>query len=207
MKILYATDGSQAAFDAKRVLTKLFRRDGTKVKVVSVSHSWSFDPGHVVLELDPIAERRDDSHKIVDAAAAELKEAGFDTSAMVLEGSPGHELVKLAKTGFDLVVVGAGSHSWLGNRLLGSVSTYVLHEALCSVLVVHEAPADDGTGRVLIGVDGSNTSNETVRTLTRVLDPARCEIEVLSVVTYQGTYGGSGANGTGCSQREAHGPG
>lgn len=89
MKILYATDGSQAAFDAKRALIKLFQRDGAKIKVVSVTHAWSFDPGHVVLELDPIAERRGDSHAIAGAAAAELNEAGFETSTMVLEGPPG----------------------------------------------------------------------------------------------------------------------
>lgn len=185
MKVLYATDGSEAAFAAKSLLTKLFRRDKTIIKVVSVTHSWSFDPGHIVLELDPIAERRGDSHRIVDAAAADLKDAGFEVSTAVLEGVPSLELVKLAKSGYDLVIVGAGSHSWLGNRLLGSVSTYLLHEAPCSVLIVHEAPMAEGHGHVLVGVDGSNTSDETMSMLTRVLDPSLCDVGLMSAVPYQ----------------------
>jgi len=185
MKVLYATDGSQSAFDAKSVLIKLFRRDGLRVSAATVTHSGSLDPGHVILELDPIAERRGDSHEIVAAAATELDAAGFTTSTVVLEGSPGRELVRMAGDRYSLVVLGAGSHSWLGNRLLGSVSTYVLHEAPCSVLLVHEATTGDVPGRVVVGVDGSNTSEETVRMLARVLDPKRCEVEVLSVVQYR----------------------
>lgn len=185
MKVLYATDGSEAAFAAKNVLLKLFRRDKTKIRAVSVTHAWSLDPDHIAFQLDPISERRGDSHEIVDAAAAELVEAGFDVKTVVLEGAPGHELVKYAKSGFDLVLVGAGSHSWLGTRLLGSVSTYVLHEAPCSVAVAHEAITPDGRGRVLVGVDGSNISDETVRMMASGLDPDRCDIAVLSVVPYQ----------------------
>lgn len=182
MKVLYATDGFPAAHAASRVITKLFRRDNTKVTVVSVTHGWSLNPEHLMVELDPIVERRGDSHKIVDFAATELKEAGFEASTLVLEGHPGHEIVKLAKDDFDVVVIGAGSHSWLGNRLLGSVSTFVLHEAPCSVLIKHESLRDDGIGRVVVGVDGSNTSDETVRMLSSTLDPVRCEIDVVSVV-------------------------
>ena len=186
MKVLYATDGFPPADDAKRVLMKLFRRDHVKVAVVTVTHSWSFDPDHLLVELEPIAERRGESQDIVRFAAKYLEEAGFDTHTMVLEGHPGHEIVRLAKEGgYDIVILGAGSHSWLGNRLLGSVSTFLLHEAPCSVVVVHEVLSNEGMGRVLVGVDGSKTSDETVKTLARVLDPHRCEVEVLSVVGLQ----------------------
>lgn len=184
MKVLYATDGSEAAFAAMKLLSKLFRREKATVQIVSVTHSWSLDPDHLILELDPIAERRGDSHKIVDAAADELKDAGFKVSTMVLEGVPGRQLVNHARSGFDLVIAGAGSHSWLGNRLLGSVSTYLLHEAPCSVLIVHEAPKAEGRGHVLVGVDGSNTSDETVSMLAQVLDPQLCDVELVSVVPY-----------------------
>lgn len=185
MKILYATDGSPSAFDAKGLLAKLFRREGMAMTVVSVTHSGSLDPGHLILQLDPVAGRRDDSRKIVDAAAKELQSVGFDTSTLVLEGNPGPELVKLAADGYDLVVVGAGSHSWLGNRLLGSVSTYVLHESPCSVLVMHEAPRAEGVARVVVGVDGSTSSADTVQRLGKFFDPELCEVEVLSVIPDQ----------------------
>ena len=185
MKVLYATDGLEAAFLAKHVIAKLFDRDGTRITVVSVTHSWSFDPGHIMLELDPIVERRGDSKRIVDDAASDLRDEGFEVSTRVLEGTPGRELVKLARSGYDLVIVGAGSHSWLGNRLLGSVSTYLLHECPCSVMIVHEPPMSEGVGRIVVGVDGSYWADQTVTMLTRLLDPRRCEIEVMSAVPHQ----------------------
>jgi len=78
--------------------------------------------------------------------------------------------------------MGAGGRSWLGNRLLGSVSTYVLHSSPWSVLIVHEAHFESERGRVLIGTDGSRGADFTVNTLARFADPARAAITVVSVI-------------------------
>jgi nucleotide-binding universal stress UspA family protein len=183
VKVLYATDGSLAAVGAKEIMSKLFSRR-VEVTIASVTHSWSLAPDHLLVQLDPIDERRNDSISIVAAAAAEIEEAGFVVKTQVLEGHPGHEIVKAAREGgHDVILVGAGSHRWLDNRLLGSVSNYVLHEADRSVLVVHEVSARPGRGLVLVGVDGSPASFATVDLLVRLLDPDVCDIEVLSVVS------------------------
>jgi nucleotide-binding universal stress UspA family protein len=182
MKVLYATDGFPAAYDAKDLLSKLMRRDGVEVTVVTVTHRWSLDPEHLLLQVDPIEERRAQSLEIVNHPVAQLEAEGFKVRKRVLEGHPGHEIVNFAESGgFDLVVVGAGGHSWIGNRLLGSVSTFVLHEAPCSVLVLHRLVKHDGVGKVVVGVDGSTTSHETARHLASILDPERCVIEIVSV--------------------------
>ena len=182
MKILYATDGLPGALAAGNSIVSMFRRDGVTINVVSVTHAGSLDPGHIVLEIDPIAGRRDDSLELARSAAVKFAKEGFSAEATVLEGHPGQELLKEATHGgYDLVVVGSGSHSWIGNHLLGSVSTLLLHEAPCSVLITHESLPNEGPSRVLVGVDGSETSDQTVLTLTRVLDPARVEVQVLSV--------------------------
>ena len=186
MKVLYATDGFPAAESARRVMMRLFRREDARVTVATVTHSHSLLPEHLLVELEPIAERRGESEEIVRFAQEELETAGFRTDTVVLEGHPGEEIIRLATQGrYGLVLVGAGSHSWLGNRVLGSVSTFVLHEARCSVMIVHEELGERPTGRVLVGVDGSRTSKENVATLARILDPARCEIEVCSTVHAQ----------------------
>lgn len=183
MKVLYATDGSESAFEAKDVLTRLFNKELVEIDVVTVTHSWSLDPRHLLIQIDPIHERREDSREIVDAAEQDLKDAGFKVSKkIVLEGAPGHELVKLAESnGYGMVVAGAGSRSWLGTRLLGSVSTYLLHEAPCSLLIAHGAPKVVGKPTVLVGTDGSAHAIATAKTLARVLDPQLCEVEVMSV--------------------------
>ncbi|MGH2754136.1 MAG: universal stress protein [Actinomycetota bacterium] len=180
LKVLYATDGFPAADAASRVIERLFNR-ALDLTVVSVTHSGSLDPGHLLVELDPIEERRKDTVEIAEAAAARLRAAGFDADTTTLEGVPGSVLVE-ASGNFDCIVVGAGSHSWLGNRLLGSVSTYLLHSAPTSVLVVHEARPENGQSRVVVGVDGSDTAERTASSLASLLDPARCSVEVISVV-------------------------
>lgn len=108
MKILFATDGFPAAVSAGRVIPRLFRRDGMDVTVVLVTHAGSLNPGHVLLELDPLPDRRDDSVEIVQAAVMSLRAEGFEAAPRVLEGHPGHELVKEAREGdYDLIVVGS----------------------------------------------------------------------------------------------------
>jgi nucleotide-binding universal stress UspA family protein len=86
------------------------------------------------------------------------------------------------KDWYDLIVMGAGNRTWLGARLLGSVSSYVLHSSPWSVLIAHEAVLGDGKVRVLVGTDGSRGAEFTVETLARFADPARTEISVVSVV-------------------------
>ena len=186
MKVLYATDGLPGALAAGNSIVAMFRRDAVTITVVSVTHSGSLDPGHILLELDPKEGRRDDSLELAQSAETKLQRQGFEAESKVLEGHPGQELLKEATHGgYDLVVVGSGSHSWIGNHLLGSVSTLLLHEAPCSVLITHECLPNEGQSRVLVGVDGSETSDQTVVTLTRVLDPARVTVEVLSVASVQ----------------------
>jgi nucleotide-binding universal stress UspA family protein len=100
------------------------------------------------LHLDDIDTRHAQTIEIVDAAVARLRPGG--------EGSPGREIVNAVERDWhDLTVVGVGSSSWLGNRLLGSVSTYLLHSSPSSVLVVHERVAQRDGARVLLGTDGS----------------------------------------------------
>ena len=52
-------------------------------------------------------------------------------------GSPGQNICHLARTlPANLIVIGRRGHSGIKEAILGSVSTYVTHNAPCSVLVV-----------------------------------------------------------------------
>lgn len=57
----------------------------------------------------------------------------------------------------DLLVVGARGHGALRSLLLGSVSRHCLHHAAGPIALVRPSPAGD-TGRIVVGVDGSETS-------------------------------------------------
>lgn len=182
MKVLYATDGFDASIAARRLIEELFQRDGTTVTVVSVAPRGSIDPGHLMLELDPIEQRREDTQQLVGYAAAALSAAGFATNEQVLEGHPGRKLLdEISTNSYDVVVVGSGSHNWAGHRLLGSVSTLILHESPTSVLVAHEMQETDDVAEALVAVDGSETANRTIELASRLLDPRRVQVNVLSV--------------------------
>lgn len=182
MKALLATDGLPASDEALHLLVNLIDRS-VDVSVVSVTHSGSLIPAHLPLQLDPIEARREDSLAIAQGAAAQLAENGFHANARVAEGSPGPEIARLAEEGdYDVVFVGAGSHSWLGNKLLGSVSTYLLHNSTRSLVIAHDATAGSEGRRVLAGVDGSHEARRAARLLVGLLDSQRCEVEVLGVV-------------------------
>src|SRR5918911_985221 len=92
-------------------------------------------------------------------------EAGFRTDARVAVGPPGRRIVEAVADGYDLVVVGAGNHEWLGRLLLGSTSTHVLQHSPASVLVVNEPPLRPAAPRVLLATDGSPEAMEAALTL------------------------------------------
>jgi nucleotide-binding universal stress UspA family protein len=118
-----------------------------------------------------------------------LTHAGFDAWARVVVGKPQREIVNAAvHNAMELVVVGSGSTSWLGNPLLGSVSMHVLHSCPMPVLLAHSArdTADDGT--ILVAVDGSEMARPAVEETMRLVDRQRCEIRVLSVAPSPEAY-------------------
>lgn len=186
MKVLYATDGFEPAIQAGHLLERIGDKAGLDVTVMSVTHAGVPSPEHLPLVLDPLPARRKDSLAIVDAAVEKLLSAGFKARGHTAEGHPGQEIVRAVEEDwYDLVVMGAGGRSWLGARLLGSVSTHVLHSSPCSVLIVHESHPRDEKARVLVGADGSRGADLAVNTLTRFADPACLEMTVVSVAPSQ----------------------
>jgi nucleotide-binding universal stress UspA family protein len=183
MKVVYVTDGFEPALDAGALLEKIGDRDRIDVTVMSVTHTGIPAPEHLPIMLDPVPSRRKDTLEIVDGAVAKLLAAGFTAVGRTAEGHPGQEIVRVVeKDWYDLVVMGSGNRTWLGARLLGSVSSYVLHSSPWSVLIAHEAVLAGGKGRVLVGTDGSRGAEFTVEMLARFADPARTGISVVSVV-------------------------
>lgn len=175
MKVLYATDGLPPAEDAGRLLEAL--ADPAKVEVTALCVAERLVAG--------VEGARAGAREIAKSAASRLSAAGFASRAETAEGRTGSAIVAAAERGaHDLVVVGAGSKSWLGNLALGSVSTRLLHAARCSVLVAHAAPRPDGARRVLVGTDGSQEAAHAVDVLAGFADPLRCEVTVLAVGEY-----------------------
>src|SRR6185436_7045217 len=79
----------------------------------------------------------------VNARAAELSEAGYDTHVHVektVSGQPAHLIAERAKqSGADLILTGTRGHGPIAGLLLGSVTARLLVVAPCPVLVVPSA--------------------------------------------------------------------
>lgn len=181
MKILYATDGLDPAAAAADLVVRLADPEKVEVTVVSVTPRGLPDLQHAVLLMDPPEERREDSHELVDYWTAHFASAGFRVEGRAAEGRPGPEIVRLiGEEGAEIAVMGSGRHSWLGQKILGSVSTHVLHASETSVLIVHEAPPKRSEKRILVAVDGSDGSSTATQVVTDLVSPNRCTVRVIT---------------------------
>jgi nucleotide-binding universal stress UspA family protein len=178
MRVLYATDGGAAARDAGRLVESLADRGRTEVVVASIIATGMPDLRHLSAALQSDEARRKVADDAVDRAVAALRAQQLTADGVVREGRPTGTLLEVAEEHeAELIVAGSGV-TWFGTRLLGSVSTGLLHAAPTSLLIVHAAPTGV-PGRVVVGVDGSDHAVRALDVASRFLDPARCTVTVL----------------------------
>lgn len=131
--IVLAYDGSESA---KRALERTAElADGAAVTVVSAVHvlpSMGRTMGSV--DKDEVEERRGE----LSDAVSYLEGKGIKSQTVELHAADvGEALVEHAKEGgADLIVVGSGEKNLAERIMLGSVSSRVVHDAECDVLVV-----------------------------------------------------------------------
>ena len=132
MKIVVGYDGSDAA---KRALERVVAvaPDKSEVVVVAVAEPYPRSGITIPANLDPeeIMQRRED----LDEARSFLSSRGIVAETLQARGDPAEVLVDASKDA-DLVIVGSRGLNRLERLLLGSVSSKVVHEAACDVLVV-----------------------------------------------------------------------
>lgn len=183
MKVLYATDGSEPARAGERMITALFDPDKVEIRTFTVAPETAYLPSSVDPGLEGTRLDLPPTHPEETAreSAEHLEREGFKADASSSKGNPAMEILSLLRADkHDLVVLGAGHGSWLGHVLLGSVSMHVLHHAPCPVLITHREPI--GTGRVLIGLDGSDQALRSARFAMQILDEERCSVTVATAV-------------------------
>ncbi len=144
--VMLATDGSPTAEKAAETAIELAGLLGTELLITTV---WNIPYTTVGLAAAPISAdlakvSEEEARKIVVEAAARAEEAGVETRTMVLRGLPVEEICLAAERCNPRFLV-LGSHGWgtVKRALFGSVSTGVLHHAVCPVLVVRGEPAPD----------------------------------------------------------------
>ena len=131
MKILVGYDGSEHSRRALEVAAEL-AKNGDPVTVVAVA-----DVGMMSAKASPDIGKATHRKRVLDEASELLTERGVTAETIPAEGHPGDAIVEEAKNaGADLIVVGTRGLSTTQRIVLGSVSTKVVHDAPCNVLVV-----------------------------------------------------------------------
>ena len=183
MKVLLAHDGQPPSDEACKLFVKLADRKRVDVTVVCVA---SFD---LALEVgarmegkySPEAGRKY-AESVVERTVEEFRAQGFQVSGLVREGYPPLEILhQIESDHHELAVLGTGKAGRLGQVVLGSASTKILHASPTSVLIVHRA--DEGQdGRILVGIDGSDASESAVHAVGELCDPERVKVHMSAAI-------------------------
>jgi nucleotide-binding universal stress UspA family protein len=140
--ILLATDGSPSAEGATLEAIELARAFAAPLVIVSVAHivlpAYSGYYGYGEIAADLHKAETEHVGVVLAATKVRVEDAGVSCETIALDGPASEEICRVARErDARLLVVGAHGWSRVGRMLHGSVSTAVLHEAPCPVLVVH----------------------------------------------------------------------
>jgi len=140
MKLLVAVDLSESTQIVVKKAEELARALSAKVWIV---HNAQPEPDSVEFKSDPRSARESLSkkfhaeHRQIQEIANRLREAGVDTTALLVHGPTVDYILKEAsELDVDMIVVGSHGRGAMYQLLVGSVSKGILHKSRCPVLVV-----------------------------------------------------------------------
>ena len=128
--ILVPVDFSIGTATQLRVARELARQSNGTLVLLHVREPF-LDPGGT------LEAGTDDSdfHLMLEAIKLDLTQSDFKVESHCVKGSPGPEIVEMAKdTGADLIVMGTHGRTGLKHMLMGSVAEHVVRRAHCPVL-------------------------------------------------------------------------
>ena len=140
MKLLVAVDLSESTQIIVKKAEEIAKALSAKVWIL---HNAEPEPDVVEFKVDPQTARESLSkkfhreHRQIQEIAKRLREAGLETTALLVHGATVETILKEAsKLDVDMIVVGSHGRGAMYQLLLGSVSEGILQNARCPILVV-----------------------------------------------------------------------
>ena len=183
MKILLAVDGSEPSLTAVSLVKSLSLPTGSAIEFMTViaDEPLTYGSWPASAPIQTLAPDRtlSEARARVNDIAAGLATDGHPTCTLVRHGRPASEIVMEAdRFGADLIVLGARGHSAVERLLVGSVSSEVVDQAHCPVLVVRTPRI----ARVLLATDGSTDGSAAAAFLGTLRIFGEPALKVVSVV-------------------------
>jgi nucleotide-binding universal stress UspA family protein len=176
LKVLFATDGSDEAENARHLLSFLPLPAGSRIHTMTVmaGAEWTMPEWFV-------AGEHSWGESVSRKAAGALAREGVEVSATARSGAVAFEIIEAAEElDADLIVLGSKGLTGLKGFLLGSVARNVAKHAKRSVLVAREL--QNSLQRVLVAMDGSEHATAAARFAIGLPLPEETTIEVVSVL-------------------------
>jgi len=190
MKVLLAVDGSQYSEATIGLARALRIGKKAEMAIMNVIPEHVFLGGHTladllgrsgVLKIQMQKAEEEKASELLRKLSRSLAAPGREVETMIRRGSPANEITKTSREmSADLVLVGFKGTGDSPEFLLGSVANKVVRYAPCSVLVARGKI--EAVKTVLVPLDGSKYSDETVQFLLRMPLPSRVEVLVMVVL-------------------------
>ncbi|MDH5562655.1 MAG: universal stress protein [Nitrospirota bacterium] len=191
MRMLLAIDQSK---DSKAAITLLQKMQWPAGSTLILLHVTTIDDRPVPTESSRLSRKKSgDAEEPLARVQSELQRLeqllGSDTlqvQSMVVNGVPGQEILNaIQKKKIDVVALGSRGLSRISGLLMGSVSEWVLNDALCSVLIGRPTARrgkSSNTLNVLLATDGSPDAWKAVDILKELGLPPESTITLLHVI-------------------------
>jgi len=144
-KILVPTDFSEGSGKAVHFATAIALEHGASIELMHAFEipSVAFLEGSMIATPAMVADISGLAQKQLDVAADQIREAGVEVSAHLLQGVAYTEITRAAQDlGCDLVVMSTHGRTGLRHALIGSVAERVVRTAPIPVLTLRP-PSDD----------------------------------------------------------------
>ena len=130
-RILIPLDGTERSMHSIDLVKNLYKKDEIEITLLYIKE----DVKNMIMEDDLIAAEKD-MQKMVAPAVKEL--AGYKLSCEFGLIDPGTEIVKRAiMNSIDIIIMTKSTKKGL-TRMIGSVTSYVVRNAPCIVMIVPE---------------------------------------------------------------------
>lgn len=173
-RVLFPTDGSEAARSAEAWISRLRWRDRVIVDVLSVAApgitrmGWSMEGDRATARQAAEQLRQSEviaSERTANDASLRFQEAGLRTRTLARQGDVAEEIIAATDAERpDLVVLGPRGRSRIKQFFLGSVSRQIIEDVPSPVLVAREPRTTEGPlpERVLVLADGDRPAAAAV---------------------------------------------